>query len=345
MDLILTLLRQSPRPDWVFELDSSAVWSRSNALSLANCALLAYNDQDVIDTHLKARGFTEIIHCQSPNPAIDTQAYVAVREGLVVVAFRGTEPSNPVDYFTDFTTARVAFEDKFRFSGWGNVWAGWADGLLAVLPQILDALKKYDDDQHTLWITGHSLGGALATVMAAVVANLPNHPIQGVYTYGQPRVGDPEFCARYNQVLHDQTFRHVNDHDLVPHVPPRRFTRVEQQVFDVGGLLRIPDLANAFQHREVNYEYDHVGQLRLLFPQGGFSDDLAEEDNREPVYLKEDRTNLFAVFDLARLTLEATARLNDHLPINPVTHSGYIDRLERLANAVGTQGTAGGTED
>jgi len=250
MDILLSLLQQNPSSDWEWKLDTQTGWSRNNALSLANCALLAYNDPPVIKEHLQARGFSDVFPLRSNTAGVDTQAFVAVREDAVAVAFRGTEPTNPVDYFTDFTTARVSFEEKFHFLGWGNVWAGWADGVLAVWPQLLEKLKHYDDEKHALWITGHSLGGALATVMAAVVANLSDHPIQGVYTYGQPRVGDPEFCRRYMQALGDRTFRHVNDHDLVPHVPPRRFTRMEQQVFDPKNLLRIGDLANAVRHHE-----------------------------------------------------------------------------------------------
>lgn len=330
MDILLFLLRQTPDQNWQWKLDTQTGWSRSNALSLANCALLAYNDLPVIKEHLLPRGFSEVFHLQSETPGVDTQAFVAVREDAVVVAFRGTEPTNPVDFFTDFTTARVAFEDKFNFSGWGNIWEGWADGVLAVWPDLVEKLKDYDDEKHSLWITGHSLGGALATVMAAVVANLSDHPIQGVYTYGQPRAGDPVFCQRYMQALGDRTFRHVNDHDLVPHVPPPRFTRLEQQMFSADGLRRIRDLPNVLRHRKEVYEYDHVGQLRLLLPQGGWTDDLAEETKREPAFFKEDRDNPLAALKLARLNLEAAVRLKDHAPINPVTHDGYIERLERL---------------
>lgn len=331
MDIVLSLLRQTPDSNWAWKLDTQTGWSQSNALSLANCALLAYNDPPVIEEHLQARGFSDVFPLQSKIQGVDTQAFVAVREDAVVVAFRGTEPTNPVDFFTDFTTARVSFEEKFHFPGWGNVWQGWADGVLAVWPELVEKLKEYDDDRHTLWITGHSLGGALAMVMAATVANLQDHPIQGVYTYGQPRVGDPEFCRHYTQALGDRTFRHVNDHDLVPHVPPRRFTRLEQHIYSADKpLRRIFDLPGALQNREKIYEYDHVGQLRLLLPQGGWSDDLAEEANREPSFFKEDRTFPLAALNLAQLTLEAAVRLKDHAPINPVTHDGYIERLTGL---------------
>lgn len=333
MDLLLSLLRQTPRCDWQWNLDGKAEWSRNRAITFANCALLAYNDPSVVKHHLQDRGFTDVFFIQSELSGIDTQAFVAVRPDAVVVSFRGTEPTNPVDLFTDFTTTRVDFEEKFPFDGWGKIWGGWADGTQAVLPKILEKLKAYDDNQHGLWITGHSLGGALAIVLAAIVANLPEHPLQGIYTYGQPRVGDPEFCRRYTQALGDKTYRHVNDKDLVPHIPPRRLSRLEQQVYGEGGLSKLADLADAFRHRNEIYEYDHVGKLCLLLPQGGCSSDPTEEAEREPAFLKNDRDTLFAGLELAQLTREAASRIKDHAPINPVTHDGYIERLEGLPEA------------
>ncbi len=332
MDPLLALLRQTPRKDWQWNLDAKTGWSRNNALSLANCALLAYNDKTVIDQHLKARGFSEVFHFQSNTPRIDTQAFMAINNDAVVVSFRGTEPTNPVDFFTDFTTAPIAFKDKFGFSGWGTIWEGWAMGLLAVWPQLLQKLSEYDNDKRSLWITGHSLGGAIATVMAAVVANLSDHPIQGVYTYGQPRVGDPDFCKRYNQKLGNCTFRHVNNYDLVPHIPPRRFTLLEQALFNADDniLSKFLDLAKAVTHKEKVYQYDHIGQLRLLLPQGGWTADLDKETELEPDFLKEERANPLAALTLTKLTLEAAVRIKDHAPINSVTHDGYIDRLEQL---------------
>jgi triacylglycerol lipase len=335
MDLLLSLLRQTPRPDWQWKLDNADGWSRNKAITFANCALLAYNDPAIVKQHLQDRGFTDVTFIQSESPGVDTQAFVAARPGDVVVSFRGTEPTNPVDLFTDFTTARVAFSDKFQFTGWGKIWGGWADGVQAVLPQILEKLKACDDDRHALWITGHSLGGALAMVLAAIVANLPEHPIQGVYTYGQPRVGDPEFCQRYAKALGEKTFRHVNNNDLVPRVPPRRFSRMEQQVYGAGGLFDLAALADAFRNRKEIYEYDHVGKLCLLLPQGGCTSDLDEEAKHEPAFLKNDRDNLFAGLELAQLTLEAASRIKDHAPINPVTHNGYIERLEGLPESAG----------
>jgi len=70
----------------------------------------------------------------------------------------------------------------------------------------------------TLWITGHSLGGALA-VLAAENLSAQGVEIQGVYTYGQPRVGDSKFAKNFDLRMKNKTYRFVYDEDVVPRVP------------------------------------------------------------------------------------------------------------------------------
>jgi hypothetical protein len=69
-----------------------------------------------------------------------------------------------------------------------------------------------------LWVTGHSLGAAVATVAADA---LP--ATGGVYTFGSPRVGDGDFAAAFNRRFADRSFRYVDDHDAVTRVPPESF--------------------------------------------------------------------------------------------------------------------------
>ncbi len=71
----------------------------------------------------------------------------------------------------------------------------------------------------TIWITGHSLGGALAELCAAQAMFVSKIPVQGVYTFGQPRVGNKDFAAAVNEKLGSGIFRFVNDRDIVPRVP------------------------------------------------------------------------------------------------------------------------------
>jgi triacylglycerol lipase len=331
MDVLLELFKQHPRNDWQWTLDPSEKgWTRDNALALANCSLLAYSDESEIDKQLRQRQFQKVIPCNPKQHSTDTQAYVAVRADAIVIAFRGTEPTNERDFTTDFDARQIPFETKLHFSGWGRVHEGWVDGVNVVLFKIAEALRAHVDGARSLWITGHSLGGALAMVAAAFLANLANNRIAGVFTYGQPRVGDPIFRARYDQILGAITFRCVNDHDPVPHVPPLELSRVERALI-TPGVESIGNLFDTLIHpQEVSDRYEHAGQVRLLLPAGGISQSPADEAAREPKFLAGPRNARSLFRDLPKLLIASPVLLKDHAPINPITHDGYIERIEAI---------------
>lgn len=314
MDKLLKILRQHPRADWQWTLDPGiGAWSRDNALALGNCALLAYSDPDDIDAQLRARSFERVIHCNPAAPGADTQGYVAVRPDAVVLAFRGTEPTKWKDIRTDIQAAQTPFANAFGPEGWGVMHAGWAEGFEVVRAQVQQALAQVTN--RPLWITGHSLGGALALVAAAFLAGQPAPRIAGVYTFGQPRVGDPDFCARYDAILGGITFRCVNDRDPVPHLPPRELGVPAAAV--VGG-------------GPAPVHYRHAGQFRWLRPDGGLSSDQETWEAGESDALARAQTLGGALLGAAILAAEATGPLTDHWPVNPVTHQGYVDRIEAL---------------
>jgi len=70
----------------------------------------------------------------------------------------------------------------------------------------------------TLTVTGHSLGGALASLLALDVALNSGTKQLSVYTYASPKVGELLFQHTYNSVAPD-TYRVYNRPDLVPTVP------------------------------------------------------------------------------------------------------------------------------
>jgi hypothetical protein len=84
-----------------------------------------------------------------------------------------------------------------------------------------------------VWFTGHSLGGALATLAAGRYERAPE-----VYTFGAPRVGDGE----YVESLDTPVYRIVNGRDVVPKLPvrgPYRHAGAEKYI-DGEGLIPNP---------------------------------------------------------------------------------------------------------
>jgi hypothetical protein len=145
------------------------------------------------------------------------------RVGALV--FRGTEPTSLINWLTDANTSKYPFQKDggLVHSGfYANVEALWSD-----IVEVVNA--AFDDGLEELFISGHSLGGAMAVVAAArifddgddtAVYSRWRTAVRGVYTYGQPIVGDGDFRKKFEPLFGDFLYRHVYDHDVVPCLPP-----------------------------------------------------------------------------------------------------------------------------
>src|SRR5262249_45035433 len=120
-----------------------------------------------------------------------------------------------------------------------------------------------------------------------------------------------------------------NDRDLVPHLPPRTLSGIEQLLVK-GALPRLSVVANALQRRAVVETYEHCGQLRLLLPGARITDEAGAEAAREPAFLAQVRSFPSLAMNLPKVLAEFPWLLKDHAPINPTTHDGYVDRLAAL---------------
>jgi triacylglycerol lipase len=91
-----------------------------------------------------------------------------------------------------------------------KVHQGFQRALDEVWQDLLDALKPLHSPSRTLWMTGHSLGAALATLAAERYKN-----VQGLYTFGSPRVGDSRFRVQFPA----KGYRLVHNNDIVTELP------------------------------------------------------------------------------------------------------------------------------
>ena len=172
-----------------------------------------------------------------------SQGFLAVAKDkkVALLTFRGTEQKLE-DWQTD-----AEFKLVRSPTGAGNTHEGFTTQLEKVYPEITDALKKHLANDTLLYVAGHSLGGALATLMAARIATDKVCGIHAVHTFGSPRVGDNEFGKAYELALGHCTYRVVNAEDLVTRVPPRvipgtdwRYDHVGQVVyFDSDGRMQL----------------------------------------------------------------------------------------------------------
>ncbi len=200
-----------------------------NARLLAQAALLAYQTPDVIQPLVAQWGLDRFSFIDRG----ETQAYLAGNNEMILISYRGTEPDNLKDWMTDAKIRRVK-------GPYGKVHRGFLKGLIVVLPKIRSVIETWQVHAQSLWLTGHSLGAALATLTAATFGEEAK-PVHGIYTFGQPRVGGKTFARNFDQDFRTRTFLFVNNHDLFTRVLQRLlvYRHVGQTlVFDVSGKLQ-----------------------------------------------------------------------------------------------------------
>ena len=146
----------------------------------------------------------------------------AAAAGDVVIAVRGTEGIQEWVHDAEFLLEKCPF-----LAGAGHTEDGFTAMYLSmttapdpISPSLTRWLSapKFPRPVTSLTICGHSLGAALATLLALDVAvNTPyKNPV--VYTYASPRTGGPLFASTYNQAV-PNTFRIAGRLDLVPKLP------------------------------------------------------------------------------------------------------------------------------
>lgn len=188
-----------------------------NAKILGQAAALAYDTPEMCESWAVAQGFTP--GTLESFDADDTEGFVVQNETDIVVAFRGTQPNRAMDWLSDVR----ALQGHWARDA-GKVHRGFYHALEVVWRNSGDTLPKrlINRGNRRVWITGHSLGGALAELCAARACfdpGITSVPIEAVYTFGQPRVGDADFATLLHDKMGVHVHRFVNDCDIVPRVP------------------------------------------------------------------------------------------------------------------------------
>lgn len=167
-------------------------------------------------------------------------------DGMLVLAFRGTQP-NITDILSDIKA------DLTCAPGGGRVHRGFMEAFDKIRDQLQKALETHAGSP--VYITGHSLGGALALVATRY---LEKNSSGACYTFGAPRVGDDRFFDDIKTPI----YRIVNAADGVPRVPFGFGLKLV-----LGGLRLVPfngTLAISEWIRRHFAGYTHHGTLIFL---------------------------------------------------------------------------------
>ena len=203
----------------------------------------------------------------------ETQGFVCKRDvagepHYLVLAFRGTEKKIS-DWLTDARCVPTVEGNTKVHKGFLEAFAKKKSTagktVKDTVEEILDQADAKDDkgEPLPLFITGHSLGGALALLATKMVA--PN--VDGAcYTFGAPRVGNYE----YFRFIKTPVFRIVNSSDIVPRVPPGAGMMALILVVQAIAWLTsfVPMVSATLDKLEAFLDklngYRHVGDLRYL---------------------------------------------------------------------------------
>jgi triacylglycerol lipase len=192
---------------------------------LARAGLLAYlqkSNHDAFLAGVATEGFQLVSEFSADLfGLIEPFGFIMKSGTRLVVAFRGTD--SILDILADVDYAQSPLSLSPGLPSAGNTHLGFT----AVYFSFRDALIQAAQQQSNMpvFVTGHSLGGAIATLAALDLAvNATNLPRPTMYTFAAPRIGDPQFAglfdARFGNVDITSSWRVVNKHDLVPYLPP-----------------------------------------------------------------------------------------------------------------------------
>ncbi len=186
-----------------------AAYSDRSAWIMACCSQLAYvqfENGESVKQQLCASLKELRLELLTPFQREATRGFVAMNQHYAVLAFRGTTEDSrniltdiKIRFYRDRTGAKIA--------------TGFSEAFALVEKDVTKAIADIDPGL-PLYVTGHSLGGALAAIASARLR--PSDRIAACYTFGCPRVGDAEFA---NQLWKVPVYRLVRSADIVPRVP------------------------------------------------------------------------------------------------------------------------------
>lgn len=186
-------------------------------------------------------GFDDVVWGTGKEERYALLYQAANQANTYLIAFRGTASvwDAIVDLESAVTTPFTPYKNPGNFPGDVHVGEGFNDVYTtknnqmsaSLQTQLFNALQQLPDAATEIFITGHSLGGALASLFTLDLAvSLPDIGITSI-TFASPKVGAHVWQRTYNETykLLNKTIRVCNDYDWVPRLPPIGFYAIGQE--------------------------------------------------------------------------------------------------------------------
>jgi triacylglycerol lipase len=215
------------KPLAVFRLDwnSEGPSNWPVAERLAQMSSSAYLDEEAARTAYSKLGFATSLRIAAGSMVAD----VVKGEDVAVVVFRGTDADDWNDWMVNFDRAP-------KETIHGLIHQGFADAFATLEPRIVGALQA--SEAKYVWVTGHSLGGALGLVCVYEFTHKKRQEITGLVTFGQPMVARKKLADYLDDNLLGRYAHFVNEADAVPRLPPSYSHCGSLVWFKDGGIKR-----------------------------------------------------------------------------------------------------------
>ncbi len=203
-------------------------------LEFANIAQTTYDNPKTSTAKFKALGY-KIIQFFDIEGA---QAYLLTNGTITVLSFRGTEVTEKSDVLADLKAGK-----NVEACG-GKVHVGFKGEINKLWPSITAALEA---NPGNIYVTGHSLGAAMATIAASRMQDR----VTALITFGSPRVGNAEFVKSLT-VDHYRVQNNCDDVTKVPfmlmgfaHHGTHRYMNFTGEFRDLTPWQQIKDMARS----------------------------------------------------------------------------------------------------
>lgn len=170
--------------------------------TLARLSQIAYADADNQEIQVKAIGAITV----RPLAEKSSEGFVASDDRTVVISFRGTQG------IRDIVTDSLGFP---RYMQGGILHHGFSRAIGSIYQSAIDAAENQGARNKTVWITGHSLGGAIACGFSMEATKRKSIHIDGIVTFGQPLVMSKSLCQFMIDTFGDRYLRVVNGVDPI----------------------------------------------------------------------------------------------------------------------------------